>query len=496
MKLNLEEFRSLLLRVILKTPAEVILSLLFFILSLYIEIVLGNRANSLWMGLRNYFCVCFGVAYACNFIFHRGKVRIFYYGTLLLPVLYYFYLSYTSVSFFVPVVTTLCVVLFMLFARGVNDNARFTYSSISMILNLGMVCALAIASILAMMSILQSINYIFGVINNTEEVESTIVSLGIFVIAPFLFLLFEQTPYSKEVKGNHFFDLLFNYILIPAILIYGAILYAYFTKIIILWTLPKGVISATAIAFLAGGFIIKAGRVILNHKSANWFFDYLPFISLPAIGMLWVSSMVRILEYGFTGDRLYLLLAVIVLTVVSLAPLCKRLNVYRYLLAFTMVTFLIFTYVPGIKADDLDKKAKAREGFVKKAKEMVHIDIPRITNVDIGGFNAMYTSFINYAGDSDLQPHYKVRDGYLFIWDKNNNLLFKKSCDELLSTIFLKAGVIFDKKIEVSSVEELKSKLSIYKDENSMILLDCLVFALDENGLSLQDVSIDFLFMK
>lgn len=495
MKINLQELKNLFVQALLKAPVELALSLLFFAVSLYMDIVSEDK-GSLWLNLRNYFFVYLGVAYSCNLLFRNKGGRVIYYFTLLLPLLYDVYLGLGYVSSFVPVITSLCVVLLMLVARGKDDNTQFTYSSISLGLNLGMACALAIASVLAMMSILFSISYIFDVARNTSIAESIILSLGVFVIAPFLFLFFEQTPYSKQIKGNRFLELLFNYILIPAILIYGAILYAYFAKIIVLWSLPKGVISATAIAFLAGGFVIKAGRVILNHKSANWFFDYFPFISLPAIGMLWVSSMVRILEYGFTGDRLYLLLAVIVLTALSLAPLCKRLNVYRYLLAFTMVIFLVFTYVPGIKADDLDKRAKARERIEERTKEMVHIGIPRITNVDISGFYAMYTSFINYAGDSGSQPHYKVRDGYLFIWDKNNNLLFEKSCDELLSTIFLEAGVVFDKNMDASSVEDLKSKLGVYKDENFMILLDSLVFVLDKNGLSLQDVSIDFLFIK
>ncbi|MFQ9122489.1 MAG: hypothetical protein ACLR5N_10155 [Haemophilus parainfluenzae] len=53
---------------------------------------------------------------------------------------------------------------------------------------------------------------------------------------------------------NRSFDILVNFILVPALMIFTALLYAYVGKIILAGALPKGMVSNIALPYLAWRF--------------------------------------------------------------------------------------------------------------------------------------------------------------------------------------------------------------------------------------------------
>lgn len=115
----------------------------------------------------------------------------------------------------------------------------------------------------------------------------------------------EQTKINFK-KGLEVFV---TYILIPLIILYLLILYAYTFKIVVQWELPQGWVSylVTALAFLG-----CAVQVIINpvqNRSDSWtinkFHPWFYRLLLPLIGLLFVAIFRRISDYGITENRYF-----------------------------------------------------------------------------------------------------------------------------------------------------------------------------------------------
>lgn len=117
-----------------------------------------------------------------------------------------------------------------------------------------------------------------------------------------------------ETKLNYTkpLEVLVKYILIPLVILYILILYAYAIKIIIQWSLPKGWVSYLVIALSFLGFsiqmLINPIQKTIKSKFINIFYPWFYYLLLPLIGLLFVAIFRRITEYGFTENR-YLVLA-------------------------------------------------------------------------------------------------------------------------------------------------------------------------------------------
>jgi len=113
-----------------------------------------------------------------------------------------------------------------------------------------------------------------------------------------------------------------QYVLIPLVSIYMAILFAYEAKILITFNLPKGWISALIIAFSIVGILANLLVYPLRENSdkgwirffARWFY----LLMMPLLVLFYWAVLHRIYEYGFTEERYYLLITAIWLTGISL----------------------------------------------------------------------------------------------------------------------------------------------------------------------------------
>ena len=90
------------------------------------------------------------------------------------------------------------------------------------------------------------------------------------------------------------FDVLLNYVLSPALLIYAVILYLYFIKIAVLWSLPKGAVASIVVSFTAAAFILKGCQVFLTRRYYDWFYDHASLAVFPALVMFWIGTLYRI----------------------------------------------------------------------------------------------------------------------------------------------------------------------------------------------------------
>ncbi|UOQ51050.1 DUF4153 domain-containing protein [Hymenobacter cellulosivorans] len=115
----------------------------------------------------------------------------------------------------------------------------------------------------------------------------------------------QEAPYPKGLK------VFTQFVLLPLVVLYLGILYAYLGRIVVQWELPKGWVSILILAFsVAGIFALllihpirdAAGNTWIRTFS-RWFYRAL----LPLLGLLVVAINTRIQAYGFTEERYYVL---------------------------------------------------------------------------------------------------------------------------------------------------------------------------------------------
>lgn len=138
--------------------------------------------------------------------------------------------------------------------------------------------------------------------------------LGIFGSC-FIFLLFcskglsqleTTTDYPQVLK---FFT---QFILIPLLIIYLVILYFYSGKILLNWELPRGWVSYLILAYSVVGILaLLLVYPLKEGVSRSWvklFSKIFYYTLVPLLILLFVAINTRILEYGYTEPRYYVLL--------------------------------------------------------------------------------------------------------------------------------------------------------------------------------------------
>ncbi len=112
--------------------------------------------------------------------------------------------------------------------------------------------------------------------------------------------------YPKSLK------VLAQYILLPIVLLYLVILYAYLGKIIIAWDWPQGWVSKLILGFSGTGiFLLLLLNPIMGRAENVWvrkFSQWFYMVLIPLIAMLFLALWRRVGEYGITEGR-YLALA-------------------------------------------------------------------------------------------------------------------------------------------------------------------------------------------
>ena len=178
-------------------------------------------------------------------------------------------------------------------------------------------------------------------------------SIAFAGILPLLFLLFNREK-EEEEGVNKLFDVLLNYVLSPALLIYAVILYLYFVKVAVLWSLPKGAVAYIVVSFISATFILKSCQPFLERRYYDWFYRYSGWAVLPALVMYWVGTFYRINQYGYTEARVYLVVVGAILTGTVLLFFFRRTAHYLYAVVLAVVLLSFVTYIIGFIADIAD----------------------------------------------------------------------------------------------------------------------------------------------
>ncbi len=169
-----------------------------------------------------------------------------------------------------------------------------------------------VAGVFAITSAL-SILFDIRVDNLTEDI---IIPIGLGFLAPLYWLgTLPKTDAPEGIEALSFearaLSFLGTWMLAPLLCIYALIVLAYGIKILVQWDFPKGEIATLVTPFLGIGMLVwlmltpeilnKNGFVRFYRKVWHW-------VMIPAAIMLGLAVFVRVGAYGYTVDRLFLML--------------------------------------------------------------------------------------------------------------------------------------------------------------------------------------------
>lgn len=296
----------------------------------------------------------FGLSFILNRLCH-GKWRLIYY---LSPLVYVLFIKtdlkdwITSTEY---IIALLICPLAVILSDWIKDNKRFAERIIRYLVDWVAAGLLALVAYLLVNAIVYSFGYIFDLHIPSKFSFYAFLSASI-LLTPLCFLTFnrqsEQTP-DRPIPGNSFLDILARYVLTPAAWIYTIILYLYFVRIAITWSLPRGGIAYLVFGFILFATILKALQPLLQKQPCKWFYERFSLISLPALIMFWIGVGYRINQYGLTEDRIYLIVCGVVMTLTIGLFFSHRWGRYLYATLSAVVLLALVTYIPGIRAGQL-----------------------------------------------------------------------------------------------------------------------------------------------
>ena len=204
----------------------------------------------------------------------------------------------------------------------------------------------SIVLFLGLSAIVGTIDVLLINLPNTIYFDNFVFSASIFGVAFFVSRLKEKDESLKDYNLPKIVEVLICYILIPLILIYTAILYLYFVKIIFTLKMPKGIVSHLVLWYTTFSLfiIIMVTPITYKNKFAKFYKKYFPLISIPLILLALFSINKRIFQYGITENRYLVVILVIWLLFNMILYIVK--NDVKWVLISYIFAILIAVFSP------------------------------------------------------------------------------------------------------------------------------------------------------
>jgi len=322
-------------------------------------------------------CCCLGISlmFGLKILSQRIGKRLLLevLGTLFL-IGFYFILpeeekNFTEVNGFIIAITLLLSHLMVSFAAFLEKNRELNFWQYNKNLFVNIFLTAVFTGVLTggvELAIL-AVDKLFDFNFNDNLYLNTFYVLAIFGSC-FIFLLFNGTGLSYlEKDGTYPVILKFftQFVLIPLLFIYLIILYIYSFKIVINWELPRGWVSYLVLAYsIVGILALLLVYPLKEEKAKSWvkvFSKLFYYTIIPLIILLFTAVFTRILEYGYTEPRYFvLLLALWLLSIVLYFVLNKKASIK--FIPVSLFVFGIFSLIfPYLNAFSVAKRSQKNE---------------------------------------------------------------------------------------------------------------------------------------
>lgn len=197
-----------------------------------------------------------------------------------------------------------------------------------------------------------SLERLFG-INISEKVYENLSVSCFLIFAPLYFLSNipgKDDKFNTEFDFNKVLKILGLYILLPVLLLYTIILYVYLIKIVFVWELPEGWVSTLVSVLALAGFLCMLIVYPLSKTEQNKVVAFLsrffPLILLPLLILMSVGILRRVEDYGFTINRLYVLILNVWFYVISIYLFATKSRHLKWIVITLVLTGLVFSVGP------------------------------------------------------------------------------------------------------------------------------------------------------
>ena len=224
----------------------------------------------------------------------------------------------------------------------------------------------SIVLFLGLSAIVGTIDVLLINLPNTIYFDNFVFSASVFGVAFFVSRLKEKDESLKDYNLPKIVEVLICYILIPLILIYTAILYLYFVKIIFTLKMPKGIVSHLVLWYTTFSLfiVIMATPITYKNKFAKFYKKYFPLISIPLILLALFSINERIFQYGVTENR-YLVVILILWLLFNMIFIIKA-DVKWVLISFIFAVLVAIFSPFNLVNISINSQNKRLERILKK----------------------------------------------------------------------------------------------------------------------------------
>ena len=332
---------------LLKFPVELLLAITFYVLVLIGLDHLQDYPNLHFENTYYTFIPLFILTYSLNRPGWKWKIPYILSYFLWIPILLYYETPGTEI-----IVAYFLSMLILLIGKGKTDNAGYARNAVHVVKYFVLSCIIGLVLVVLIYAIVLSVKSLFeGGDAYFKLAGRTALFVGI-VLVPMLScaLVGGQEPAEKPSTTLGVF---LNYIFTPALLVYTIILYAYMFRILFRWDLPQGGVAYMALAYLGIAMVCYLlGHHIEKHPF-RWFYRWFPPISAPIVVLLWVGTLRRVVDYGFTEERVYLVAAVALMTVFDVLLFFTRTRDFRKMTIALGAMAVLLTFIPCISARSL-----------------------------------------------------------------------------------------------------------------------------------------------
>ena len=370
---NLRTFLHNLGVVIVRNPVEIIISLSASLLAVLLyEKVLPEHSFSHNLALAP---VIFAIPYIVNRLnCSKITVNIIYALSAFSAVI--FFCENSGRWFNTGIYPAMLVITLAAISayRNTKDNTLYFKEFLKFLKDLIFALTTATVAFLLLMAISSSVIYLFDIFkDHSNAINFYSAIFCYFIAAPAFFIYLDHVWDSargeaKVLDISGISDIVVNYILSPALIIYTVILYLYIAVVTFTWSLPKGNLALMVFAFVMTAYLVKGILPLLGRVFFKGFYQSLSYISLIPLILFWIGAIYRINQYGFTEGRVYLLACGAIMTFTVISFLSARWGSFLKIAYAIVIVGLIFTFTPWISARDIGIRSQQNrlESLVSK----------------------------------------------------------------------------------------------------------------------------------
>ena len=353
-RFDLRQMRERVEKCLRDYPMEIITGVIYFVIKIVTDYTYCISDRPDISETQAFFPEVFVVAYALN-TWVRRKIAVAYYAVplLMIALLALFYKELHGFIDSMGFGCTLIAAAILFFACAKNgENRAFSAETLSKAEDLALSVFTGLLFTGVMSAIYGSVEYLFGIVINAY---GKTLFFSLYIVMPVLFL----TMHGKSSPGpGKFVKVMLNYILHPAVLVYAAILYLYAAKIAVEWTLPEGNVAYMVTAFVVASLAGQMMQLVDAKKVYGWYYRNFMWIALVPLALFWTGVAYRVNAYGFTEARAYFVVFGALMTLFVLMRLVRRIYVYQWMLFIAVAAVAIFTYIPGLSAEDIGLRSQ------------------------------------------------------------------------------------------------------------------------------------------